>query len=105
MQDKINYKINYNKSIKDKEKKILEYYKRKSNLEANKNQLPKFKKRTKKYILNMQNMQSLNMQNLNMQNKEQKINDTTKLTKLSNLAKLPTPEPTKPNISKVVVMD
>jgi hypothetical protein len=41
MQDKTNYKINYNKSIKDKEKKILEYYKRKSNLEANKNQLPK----------------------------------------------------------------
>jgi hypothetical protein len=96
MQDK----INYNKSIKDKEKKILEYYKKKSNLEANKNQLPKFKKRTKKNILNMQNMQ-----NPNMQNTEQKINDTTKLTKLSNLAKLPTPEPTKPNISKVVVMD
>jgi hypothetical protein len=99
MQDK----INYNKSIKDKEKKILEYYKRKSNQEANKNQLPKFKKRTKKNILNMQNMQ-----NPNMQNTEQKINDTAKLTKLSkssNLAKLPIPEPTKPNISKVVVMD
>ena len=48
MQDKTNYKINYNKSIKDKEKKILEYYKRKSNLETNKNQLPKLKKRTKK---------------------------------------------------------
>ena len=96
MQDK----INYNKSIKDKEKKILEYYKRKSNQEANKNQLPKFKKRTKKNILNMQNP--------NMQNTEQKINDTAKLTKLSkssNLAKLPTPEPTKPNMSKVVVMD
>lgn len=96
MQDK----LNYNKTIKDKEKKILEYYKRKSNLEANKNQLPKFKKRTKKYILNMQNP--------NMQNTEQKINDTNKLTKLSklyNLAKLPIPEPTKPNMSKVVVMD
>ena len=44
MQDKTNYKINYNKSIKDKEKKILEYYKRKSNLEANKNQLPSIAK-------------------------------------------------------------
>jgi len=88
MQDK----INYNKSIKDKEKKILEYYKRKSNLEAKQNQLPKLKKRTKKYILNMKNT-------------EQKINDTTKLTKLtksSDLAKLPIPEPTKP---KVVEMD
>ena len=99
MQDK----INYNKSIKDKEKKILEYYKRKSNLEANKNQLPKFKKRTKKYIPNMQNP---NMQNPNMQNPNvQKINDTTKLTKLTNLAKLPAPEPTKPNMTKVVEMD
>ena len=85
-------KINYNKSIKDKEKKILEYYKRKSNLEANKNQLPKFKKLTKKHLY----------KNILIQKTEQKINDTTKLTKLTNLAKLPIPEPTKP---KVVEMD
>ena len=75
MQDKTNYKtnlkINYNKSIKDKEKKILEYYKRKSNLEANKNQLPKLKKRTKKYIPNTD-------KNINMQETDQKINDSTK---------------------------
>jgi hypothetical protein len=100
MQDKTNYKINYNKSIKDKEKKILEYYKRKSNLEANKNQLPKLKKRTKKYIPNTN-------KNINMQETDQKINDSTKLTKLATLtltrtAKLPTPELTKP---KVVEMD
>jgi hypothetical protein len=98
MQDKTNYKINYNKSIKDKEKKILEYYKRKSNLETNKNQLPKLKKRTKKYIPNTD-------KNINMQETNQKINDSTKLTKLATLtktAKLPTPEHTKP---KVVEMD
>jgi len=97
MQDKTNYKINYNKSIKDKEKKILEYYKRKSNLEANKNQLPKLKKRTKKHL-----------QNNYIKEKEtetetyQKINDSTKSLKLTKTAKLPTPEPTKP---KVVEMD
>jgi hypothetical protein len=95
MQDKTNYKINYNKSIKDKEKKILEYYKRKSNLETNKNQLPKLKKRTKKYIPNTD-------KNINMQETDQKINDSTKSSKLTKIAKLPTPEPTKP---KVVEMD
>ena len=95
MQDKTNYKINYNKSIKDKEKKILEYYKRKSNLETNKNQLPKLKKRTKKYIPNTD-------KNINMQESNQKINDLTKSSKLTKIAKLPTPEPTKP---KVVEMD
>ena len=99
MQDKTNYKtnlkINYNKSIKDKEKKILEYYKRKSNLEANKNQLPKLKKRTKKYIPNTD-------KNINMQETDQKINDSTKSSKLTKTAKLPTPELTKP---KFVEMD
>lgn len=98
MQDKTNYKINYNKSIKDKEKKILEYYKRKSNLEANKNQLPKLKKRTKKHLQNNY-IKKIETET------DQKINDSTKLTKLATLtktAKLPIPEPTKP---KVVEMD
>ena len=97
MQDKTNYKINYNKSIKDKEKKILEYYKRKSNLEANKNQLPKLKKRTKKHL------QNNHIKEKEMETEtDQKINDSTKSSKLTKTAKLPIPEPTKP---KVVEMD
>ena len=97
MQDKTNYKINYNKSIKDKEKKILEYYKRKSNLEVNKNQLPKLKKRTKKHL------QNNHIKEKKMETEtDQKINDSTKSAKLTKTAKLPIPELTKP---KVVEMD
>jgi hypothetical protein len=88
-------KINYNKSIKDKEKKILEYYKSKSKIESN--QIPKFKKRTKKHI-----------PTTHIQETEQKINEltksinSTKSTKLTKTAQLPIHEPTKP---KIVEMD
>lgn len=66
-------KVNYNKSIKDKEKKIIEYYKRKNNLEMNKKQLLKLSKRTKKQVKK------------NMQDTEKKINEITKLTKTGKL--------------------
>jgi hypothetical protein len=44
-------KFNFNKSIKDKEKKILEYYKKKSNLDKTILEKPVIRKRTKKNII------------------------------------------------------
>ena len=86
MQNKIQSKINFNKSIRDKERKILEYYKKlSSNTEVI--VLPKPRKRTKKQIPKKDT------------ETEQKTQDTKKLTKT---AKLPITEPTKP---KVVDMD
>jgi hypothetical protein len=79
-------KVNFNKSIRDKERKILEYYKKISNNKtAAVNVLPKPRKRTKKQIPKKE--------------KETESPDTKKLTKT---AKLPISEPTKP---KVVDMD
>ena len=76
-------KVNFNKSIRDKEKKILEYYKKKSNLDKTFLEKPLIKKRTKKH-----NPKSLIQQTTN--------------EKLTKTAKLPIPESTK---LKVINMD
>ena len=86
MQNKIQNKINFNKSIRDKERKILEYYKKLSS-NTKVTVLPTPRKRTKKQIPKKDN------------ETEHKTQDTKKLTKT---AKFPIPEPTKP---KVVDMD
>ena len=88
MQNKTQSKVNFNKSIRDKERKILEYYKKISSNDTKTtdiNVLPKPRKRTKKQIPK--------------KDTETESPDTKKLTKT---AKLPIPEPTKP---KVVDMD
>jgi hypothetical protein len=79
-------KINFNKSIKDKEKKILEYYKIKTYLDNSIQEKPVIKKRTKKNNLKQ------------IQNNIQST-DEVKLTKT---AKLPITENIKP---KIVEMD
>jgi len=86
-------KINFNKSIKDKEKKILEYYKKKSNLDKTILEKPVIRKRTKKHIPK---------QSPPHPETDDKKHDTEKLTKLNNFAKLPINEPSKP---KIVEMD
>lgn len=83
-------KINFNKSIKDKEKKILEYYKKKSNLDKTILEKPVIRKRTKKHIPK---------QSIPHPETDDKKHDTEKLTKT---AKLPINEPSKP---KIVEMD
>ena len=75
--------FNFNKSIKDKERKILEYYRKQTNQDKKFLEKPLIKKRTKKH-----NPKSL-------------IQQTT-TDKLTKTAKLPIPESTKP---KVVNMD
>ena len=83
-------KINFNKSIRDKEKKILEYYKKKSNLDKTILEKPVIRKRTKKNIPK---------QSPTHPETDDKKHDTEKLTKT---AKLPINEPSKP---KIVEMD
>ena len=88
-------KINFNKSIKEKEKKILEYYfNKKSNLGAKGNvkvnELPKLRKRTKKQIIKTHSIQE-------HQNIEHSEN-----IKLTKTAKLPIPEQIK---QQIVEMD
>jgi len=92
MQSKMQSKVNFNKSIRDKERKILEYYKKLSNNDTKTidiNVLPKPRKRTKKQIPKKETELET----------DTKTQDTKKLTKT---AKLPISEPTK---SKVVEMD
>ena len=74
---------NFNKSIKDKERKILEYYRKKTNQDKPFLEKPLIKKRTKK-------------------NNPKSLIQQTATDKLTKTAKLPIPESTKP---KIVNMD
>jgi sRNA-binding protein len=90
-------KINFNKSIKDKEKKILEYYKKKSGYDKAIPEKPTIKKRTKKNIPKPPQTDTT----------KQSDHDTTKLTKTANLLssndkKITLPESNK---QKIVQMD